>query len=142
MTNDEPEHLPLTEVKAMINRLVDSRSHWILLPGASGIQTVEEIHRRFYADATSDEFLEIDILPSDGTGAFVFWIADKQRLSADQLEAFLDTHPSPLQFRPFMDMSNVDLVVLAEGEDKKKLIRNFIKCFAPKVQPGGNGQSH
>ena len=142
MTSDEPEHLPLTEVKAMVNRVIDSQSHWILLPGASGIETVKELHRQFYRDATSDEFLEINILPSNGVGAFVFWIADKRRLDASTLEAFLDTHPSPLQFLPFMDMDQVDLVILAEGEDKKKLLRNFIKCFAPKVQPGGNGQSH
>lgn len=134
--NDNFEPLPLTEVKAMINRLIDSRSHWILLPGASGIETVEEIHRRFYADATSDEFLEIDILPSDGIGAFVFWIADKRRLDAHTFEAFLDTHPNPLDFQgSFQDMSEVDLVVLANPEDRQPLIRNFIRCFAPKLPP-------
>ena len=141
--NHEPEsQLPIDEVKAIVNHLIDARTHWILIPDANGTQAVEEIHRRFYADASSDEFMEFAIVPADGIGGFVFFIADKQRLDASTLEAFLDTHPSPLQFRPFMDMSNVDLVVLADGEDKKKLIRNFIRCFAPKVSPGGNGQSH
>lgn len=134
----EPEsELPIAEVKAMINHLIDSGSHWIFLPDAKGIITVDEIHRLFYADASSDEFMEFIISPAEGQGGFVFSIADKKRLDARTLEAFLDTHPSPLEFcSSFTDMSEVDVVVLAaDAEVRSKLIRNFIKCFAPKVQP-------
>ena len=137
----EPEsQLPIAEVKAMINHVLDARSHWIFLPGANGIKTVEEIHRRFYAEAGSDEFLEIIIAPKDGIGAFTFFIADKRRLDAHTLEAFLDTDPTAQDFRSFTNFSQVDLIALADPEVRQPLIRNFIRCFAPKMKPRNDGR--
>jgi hypothetical protein len=135
MTNEPEPQMPITEVKAMINHLIDSRSHWIFIPGANGIAAVEEIHRRFYADATSDEFMEFIITPADGIGGFVFFIADKQRLGPKTLEVFLDMDPTAAPFRSFVNMSQVDLVALADVEVRPILIRNFVRCFAPKLPP-------